>query len=590
MSDTSPERTPDTTSAPAESVSSTPDTAEALEVEAAEVDEGLQAGINLGLSVLQERVDRLGSGAAEEAERIADVVSGVENPEDAVEAERVVGRIVENRTERSNRLFGENSEQPEEQSVWVGLAAYVRNIIDYLKGWLYDLGLLSRDSEDGANGPSASSERMSTRNIESGTLRDPSTLNLPPDQVNYYNYAIEASREYGFPEDRGVPTLWGLFHSESNFDPTLMNRGSMDRGTTATGLGQFTNRTWRGFMEDQGVRMLELGIIEASDLIDLEDRDGSLRRENPRLMVFATAWYLNNNFNRLKRLGFAESWYDPNIGFMLYMMHHAGPGDAPKFLAYLQSGGSDITDNSLAALQARDETLLADMSHRDNTLRHYYGREILVDRFGPDEYREAEYYFKTAERIDEYAQRFVIPSSNREREPIAASDTLIIGASYSEGMASANDNILATQHRGESSGFFARNFEADLDRHNPRQVVLMATPNDVWQVENPSYETIEDNYREMIQKARARNITPYLCTMVSMAEDESVRGNSRVTPEIIERVEDLNETIIDLGIELGVEVIRLDSKHTSRSLHVDSGTYRVLGDYILEQVALYSAT
>lgn len=333
-----------------------------------EVTKNVDADIDASLAVIEgnaedaiEEAQRSLEGAIEEAQRSLggaevqeDVIEGAvdeaqvalaeatnESNENASENENLIARILRNVLESLAIFFSwETRERQEgERTGWFA------SLLSFFRGE-------NEESNEATENTNANPERRPEA-VEASNLRNVNELDLPPERVDYYGWSIEACQHYNIPPDRGVPVLFGIFENESSFNTNAMNDGS-----SATGLGQFVNGTWESFIEDQGAEMLRLGIATPEDLADPRDEDRRVRRENPELMIYATAWYTNRNFQSLERNGLLNhGWYEEDIARLLMICHHQGGGDGKKYIRYLRTG---------------DESWLARMSTPDDLNPGHY--------------------------------------------------------------------------------------------------------------------------------------------------------------------------------------------------------------------------
>lgn len=109
-------------------------------------------------------------------------------------------------------------------------------------------------------------------------------------------------------EKTGIPleTLVRFAHVESSFQS-----GVKADTSSATGLFQFTNRTWKGQLKKYGA---QYGVSETAD------------RTDPTANAIMGATYIKDNMDTLKRRGLEVT--EPNI----YLLHFLGPGGGPKLI------------------------------------------------------------------------------------------------------------------------------------------------------------------------------------------------------------------------------------------------------------------
>jgi len=160
--------------------------------------------------------------------------------------------------------------------------------------------------------------------------------------------------------------------------------------STATGLGQFLNRTWIGEAERAGTHLHQLaserGWLGPTGRVTDGARDALLAlRCDPAVSVNAVADYARANLDQLARRGFQVG---SNVGALArtaWLAHHLGLGDAQRFL----SGGlNDGRARQLLAAQvgvaaAADRIAAAgdaSAAHR-KWLMSYLDRHLRPDRF-----------------------------------------------------------------------------------------------------------------------------------------------------------------------------------------------------------------
>lgn len=376
-----------------------------------------------------------------------------------------------------------------------------------------------------------------------------------------------------------LPVMLGTIKMESNFRESSINGSS-----NASGLFQQMPQYWLGRLERYEDVLRQQGLINQP----LTEEYAQSLILDSRIQTIVTM----GDFNRhLANLNSDWQTYDPaKIARDLYLQHNSGQGhawaiellDQPDMqnqieTLYSQRNGNRTTDGRIFNSWFYDRMLRDDPSW--NRVQNWN-----------EEFRTALYGTRSS-RFNgmQAATAATTASASVEREPIASSETLIVGASHSEGIGNANENALVTGFRDRSSDYFEEHLPELIAANNSSNIVLMATANDIWQDENPSYSTIAARYERMIQLCRQAGKTPYLSTMISMIPDASIQGNEVVTEARARRVNDLNEAIVTVGQRMGVHVIRLDRGIQSRSLHPDSDTYRRMGNTIFREVASNSA-
>lgn len=542
------------------------DAGERISDHADQVHQSANTRIEQGLDQLSETVDGI---TAQASEMIPDGV------EDAAEAAREFARdaVSENDESQSaseaetveapadasdpginwDEVFDEKSPNESNGNTWQRILEALERFANKIQeifgrfewlGWFGGAGSVAAAASTGAAASEAVPTRTSGRHVEARGLRDANEIaELTPEQQDWYGWSISALNHYNCPPDPGVATMFALFKRESSLGTNMYNSKS-----SATGLGQFVNGTWEGFIESEGAEMVRLGIATPEDIADPRDESRTVRVNNTRLMIYATAWLLDRSANALERNGFENVWRREDAAYLLYACHHLGEGDGPKYLRYLETG---------------DESILASMKNPD-----------LINEGAYEDVRDW---------AAEYSDLFRAPEA--ESLPIAKNNTILVGDSHSDGMRLADRAVTATGYTSQNSHYFNGQIDNLLDQYSSASnFVLFASVNDVWQPENPSYENIIANYENMIQAVRAAGKTPYLCTTISFEPDPDVDESqeiedSTVTRARADRVRFLNQRITTLGNRMNVPVISLESI-TSNRLHPDRATYQGMVDAI----------
>ena len=204
-------------------------------------------------------------------------------------------------------------------------------------------------------------DNLSSGELDSRVLERAENLGveLTETQRNIYNWSRESINFWNNNLPEGVPAmppraigwLFGVFQSESNFRVDAANSRS-----SARGLGQFLTRTWDGYIERYGGKLVQENLFTQSQL-----QNPNARTENPKLMVYMTTKYLINSYQSLARNGLVpQGWQTPNIEFMLYVIHHHGSGDGPK---YIKAGLRDSNGQYVYSAQER-QSFLDSMRHQ----------------------------------------------------------------------------------------------------------------------------------------------------------------------------------------------------------------------------------
>jgi len=131
------------------------------------------------------------------------------------------------------------------------------------------------------------------------------------------NHLLEASQKTGIP----LETLVKFAHVESSFQT-----GVKAKTSSATGLFQFTGRTWRGQLKKYGE---QFGLTDKAE------------RTDPQANAIMGATYIKDNMDTLKRRGLSIT--EPHI----YLLHFLGPGGGPKLIKTALSSPDTIAADIL---------------------------------------------------------------------------------------------------------------------------------------------------------------------------------------------------------------------------------------------------
>jgi hypothetical protein len=120
--------------------------------------------------------------------------------------------------------------------------------------------------------------------------------------------------------------------------------------SSATGLTQFLDATWRGEAQRSGgilnMEAKELGVVNASNQI--VDKARLLKmRFDPRLAILAGADYAKRNLSIMRQAGVLPERVDPaGMAKLAYLAHHEGPQGAVRCL---KGDMGYVTDKLFAA-------------------------------------------------------------------------------------------------------------------------------------------------------------------------------------------------------------------------------------------------
>ena len=177
------------------------------------------------------------------------------------------------------------------------------------------------------------SEQLQTRFHESAVNLG---VELTPQQSEIFSWTAEARDFWNQHLPQGVPSMppsvlaimMSTFQIESRFNTQAANPHS-----SAAGLAQFLSGTWNGYKESTGPTLVENGICSQAEL-----NAPNARTANPRLMIYMTYSYMIKSYQVLARNNLVQQgWDTPDLAYMLYVCHHHGAGDGPKYLRYRAS-------------------------------------------------------------------------------------------------------------------------------------------------------------------------------------------------------------------------------------------------------------
>ena len=173
-------------------------------------------------------------------------------------------------------------------------------------------------------------------------------LLLPTVNGKYAGAILEAATRTGIAPQ----TIAAIINSEAAKIPATgqWNANSKASTSTATGLTQFINSTWRGeavrsggLLNDEAKR---LGVVNASNAI-VDDARLLAMRLDPRVSILAGADYAIANLVILRNAGALPVTLDPaGTAKLAYLAHHEGPNRATRFL---RGQMGYVTDGILAA-------------------------------------------------------------------------------------------------------------------------------------------------------------------------------------------------------------------------------------------------
>ena len=147
--------------------------------------------------------------------------------------------------------------------------------------------------------------------------------------TNIYNYSKAVCEAHGM--GNMISSLWAIIKIESRFNPFVKNTSS-----SATGLGQFLDGTWKTFIP-RAQRSSDPFIKSI-----LEGAQGNLSRHNPYLNVYATIMGLKENARKYEINAHKTGITDFNRLStedqirLLYLSHHDGSAGGPAMLAFMR--------------------------------------------------------------------------------------------------------------------------------------------------------------------------------------------------------------------------------------------------------------
>lgn len=115
------------------------------------------------------------------------------------------------------------------------------------------------------------------------------------------------------------------------------NPASRNPRSSATGIGQFLNRTWLGEAERSGTYLHQLaadrGWLDSSGKVTAKARTALLDlRSDPTVSIQAVADYARGNLDRLAKHGIDTGTSVGAVARTAWLAHHLGAGDAIRFL------------------------------------------------------------------------------------------------------------------------------------------------------------------------------------------------------------------------------------------------------------------
>lgn len=122
--------------------------------------------------------------------------------------------------------------------------------------------------------------------------------------ADWNDVADAAAKTYGVSKG----AMFAFIDFESKFNPDAKNGKS-----SASGLGQFIDGTWREFMREDGFNWF----------------GPDVKQDNPHASLYAVAWYMHKN---AKAFGIDPS--KPESAYQLYILHHEGAGGYGDYLQY----------------------------------------------------------------------------------------------------------------------------------------------------------------------------------------------------------------------------------------------------------------
>lgn len=162
-------------------------------------------------------------------------------------------------------------------------------------------------------------EAVQRLQVKSGLERGETLSHLLDRKPHYREAAADASRIYGVHTN----TIFAFIKYESSF-----NEYAAARTSTARGLGQFLEGTWKGFIKEIKKESHPDHALYVKMMADPEwgKRNPLEWRFHPEASIHAVAWYTKQN---AQMLGIAlDNTYD------LYMAHHEGAGGYKAYKRY----------------------------------------------------------------------------------------------------------------------------------------------------------------------------------------------------------------------------------------------------------------
>lgn len=198
-------------------------------------------------------------------------------------------------------------------------------------------------------------------------------------------------------------------------------------------------------------------------------------------------------------------------------------------------------------------------------------------------------------------------------DPLPNENVVVIGASYAGSWPIESIGVLPVVNKGvggqESHEMLAR-FADDVTAKGPRYVIIWGFINDVFRTDLDQAETrlerSRDDYRRMVELARAADIRPVLATEITMAKSpglvnalrywlDGLRGKQSYAERVNRHVMAMNAWIREFGADNGIPVLDFEAVFaesdgwrqpafaTDDGSHVTTEGYAALTAYVVKQ-------
>ncbi|MBD3330417.1 hypothetical protein GF354_02700 [Candidatus Peregrinibacteria bacterium] len=266
---------------------------------------------------------------------------------DYVKVERQIARSYSNGFERTNRVINGNAKEQLEFDLLQKVVPSRDVLRKYSPEALAKLEEIEREHMSFYTGPNTSSSRAKfeymqrhrslCRDLYSLIERDVPSEEVKNEVKKQVEYGNKVCNELGFSS----ALLFSIVKTESGFNPLSNHKTT---ASTASGLLQYLNSTWEGFVEDcnkKGVHHVEWGPKPLT----------LAHRYNTYVMLYATALRIKRTIDENNLQGASVE----EISKMVYLTHHEGHGGGryyKKWIDYLNSKGYKSKESILGFLSS----------------------------------------------------------------------------------------------------------------------------------------------------------------------------------------------------------------------------------------------